>query len=505
MNKNSETTSRPRWRAILLGSVLGGTALGGIAGTHVLAAVPANQTDTAPVSVNTNHTVPDFADLVEKVEPAVVSITVKLRAQPASDQDGAPTPFGMQRPERRATEARGSGFVVDASGIIVTNNHVVENARTVSVTFADGTELQARVLGTDKRTDLAVLKVDAGHKLDYLELGDSSRVRPGEWVVAVGNPFGLGGTVTAGIVSARGRDIGSGPYDNYIQIDAPINPGNSGGPLFTQDGRVVGVDTAIYSPSGGSVGIGFAIPSNMVKTVVAQLEKDGKVTRGYLGVGTQPVNAAMAAALHVPQAGSNGRSDENGALVASVEADSPAQKAGIQAGDVIQAVNGQKVATPRDLAVDVAGVAPGSDVSVDLIRDGKSQTVQVAVTAIPGERTAERGNAQQRQELGVALAPLSPELRDQLDVPANTQGAVVAEVRGGSAAEQAGIRKGDIIVGVGNKAVTSVNEATSAIRGATHDGKAVALRIMRDGRTAFVAVDLANNTQRGQQNDDANG
>ncbi|MCW3473317.1 DegQ family serine endoprotease [Limobrevibacterium gyesilva] len=510
MSNNSATKGAPRWRAVFLAALLGGTALAGVAGVQSVraAAPPANQADASATQGSALHQVPDFADLAERVKPAVVSITVNMRPQAAADEEGIQTPFGMMRPDRpRAIEARGSGFIIDADGTVVTNNHVVENARSVSVTLSDGTQLPARIVGRDPRTDLAVLKVDAGHKLTYLELGDSNKVRPGEWVVAMGNPFGLGGTVTAGIVSARGRDIGSGPYDNYIQVDAPINQGNSGGPLFTQDGRVVGVNTAILSPSGGSVGIGFAIPANMVKSVVAQLEKDGRVTRGYLGVETQPVTAAMASALRLPQQDtSNAPTDQGGALVASVEDDSPAAKAGLQAGDVIQTVNGHRVGTPRDLAIDIAGIAPGKEAALDIVRDGKAQSVRATVAAIPNERTADRGEAGQRQGIGVALAPLSPDMRDKLDLPASSRGAVVAEVKPGSPADQAGIRRGDVIVGVGNHSVGSVDDATTAIRGATHNGKALALRIMRDGHTAFVAVDPgAKAPNDGGPDDSANG
>jgi serine protease Do len=387
-------------------------------------------------------------------------------------------------------EARGSGFIIDADGTVVTNNHVVKGARTVMVTMSDGTELKARVIGRDARTDIAVLKVDAGRKLPFVSLGDSRAVRPGEWVVAMGNPFGLGGTVTAGIVSAQGRDIGSGPYDDYIQIDAPINQGNSGGPLFTQDGHVVGINSAIISPSGGSVGIGFAIPANMVRTVVADLQHDGKVTRGYLGIETQPVTAAMATAMHLPSTG-NGH-DQNGALVAGVSPDSPADKAGVQAGDVVQAIDGHAVKSPRDLAVDVAGIKPGNKVALDVVRDGKAQSLTVAVAAMPDTRTASRDAAPgDSVKVGLQLAPLSPQVRGELDLPKNVEGAVVAGVVTGSPAETAGLREGDVIVGVGNKKVSDPEQAVGAIRAAAKDDKALALRVMRDGHTAFVAVDLS--------------
>ncbi len=482
----SQLDTRPvrrRFRTGLAAVLLAGTALGGFAAGHyALAADPvAAIAPVAPAS-----TLPDFVDLVARVKPAVVSITTKLRSQPASDEE-TPTPFGMQRPGRQhAVEARGSGFIIDADGTVVTNNHVVNNADSVSVTLADGTELTAKVIGHDARTDLAVLKIDAGHPLPFVNLGDSAKVRPGEWVVAMGNPFGLGGTVTAGIVSASGRDIGSGPYDNFIQIDAPINQGNSGGPLFTQDGHVVGVNSAIISPSGGSVGIGFAIPSDMVRTVVAELQAHGHVTRGYLGVETQPVSAAMATALHLPAA------DKSGALVAQVESDSPAAKAGLQPGDVIRALDGKSVTDPRDLALDVAGLHPGSATKLDLLRGGKTQTVSVTVASMKDEAVAaNEGAGNDQPGVGVALAPITAEMRGELNLSAHTHGAIVADVKADSPAAQAGIRQGDVIVGVGSETVASPADAATAIRSAVHKDHVVALRIMRDGQTAFVAIDMS--------------
>jgi serine protease Do len=469
-----------------MAALLAGTALVGVAGFNAVSAAPTD----APITPQASPSVglADFSNLVTQVKPAVVSITTQIHPK-AQQGPGVETPFGMMRPERpRAMEARGSGFIVDADGTIVTNNHMVKDAGSVSVTLDDGTQLPAKVVGTDPRTDLAVLKIDAGHKLPFLELGDSEQLKPGQWVVAMGNPFGLGGTVTAGIVSAQGRDIGEGPYDNFIQIDAPINQGNSGGPLFTQDGHVVGVNTAILSPTGGSVGIGFAIPSNMVKTVVAQLEKNGHVTRGFLGVESQPVDGAMASALRLPKSGHEGPG--NGALVASVSPDSPAAKGGLQPGDVIQAVNGKRVGTPRDLAVDIAQVTPGADAALAVVRDGAAQTIIVPVSTMPSEQTADRGDSGARKGVGLALAPLSPDMRNQLDLPASANGAVVAQVQPDSPAASAGIRRGDVIMGVGGKSVKSVDEAVSAIHAAQHGGKAVALRILRDGQAAFVAIDL---------------
>jgi serine protease Do len=489
MSKLSVFTRKPMLRGALLAALLGGTALVGVAGFDRVYAADTAITAPGPTLVG----LADFSGLVTHVKPAVVSITTEMR-QDASDQQGIQTPFGMMRPSQpRNIEARGSGFVVSADGLIVTNNHMVKDARSVSVTFDDGTKLSAKIIGRDPRTDLAVLKVNAGHSLPFLKLGDSAKVEPGQWVVAVGNPFGLGGTVTAGIVSARGRNIGSGPYDDFLQIDAPINQGNSGGPLFTQNGEVVGVNTAILSPSGGSVGIGFAIPSDMVKTVIAQLEKTGHVTRGYLGVESQSVDSAMAAAMKLPQHDGS-YTDANGALVASVSPGSPAAKAGLQPGDVIQSVNGTHIGNARDLAVQVAEVKPGAQAALDIFRDGASKTVDVTVTTMPGEQVADSGAVPAKANVGLALAPLSPDMRDQLDIPAGTRGAVVAQVRSDSPAAAAGIQRGDLIVGVGDKAVHSVDEAASAIHAAEDGGKAVALRIMRDGHAAYVAVDLANST-----------
>jgi serine protease Do len=510
---------RRRIRVTLAAALLSATVLGGFA------AIEASRAADTPINGPTATTtpiqpaapaqpMPDFADLVARVKGAVVQVETKLAAQPAADSEDdqggqggqgpqmpfGNNPFGMmpfgngpfgnmpfgEHPQMHAVEARGSGFIIDPNGTIVTNNHVVQGAKSVSVTLADGTTLPAKIVGRDPRTDLAVLRIDTGHKLPYLQLGDSSKVRPGEWVIAMGNPFGLGGTVTAGIVSSTGRDIGEGPYDNFIQVDAPINRGNSGGPLFTQDGRVIGVNTAILSPTGGSIGIGFAIPSNMVRTVVSQLEQNGKVTRGYLGVEMQPVSQEMASALKLPKAAA----DHQGALVAGVMPDSPAAKAGMKPGDVIIGINGDKVETPRELALDVAGLKPGSEAKLDIVRDGSNQTVPVTLALMQGTQMANAsgGSTEQGPSIGLALAPLTPDMRSQIDVPASTRGAVISNVEPGSAADQAGLRQGDVIVGVGTRAVTSPDEAVNAIHEAEHNNDALALRIIRDGHAAYVAV-----------------
>jgi serine protease Do len=473
---------------LMAGTALGGFAAGevGHAATEATAGTPVN-----PPGTSVANPLPDFSGLVTQVKPAVVSITTKLQQSAGDEGQGEMQqlpfpfrqfPFGGMGPRAHAVEARGSGFIVDANGTIVTNNHVVKNAKTVSVTLDDGTTLPAKVVGTDQRTDIAVLKVEARSPLPYIQLGNSENVKPGQWVIAMGNPFGLGGSVTAGIVSASGRDIGEGPYDQFIQVDAPINQGNSGGPLFTQDGKVIGMNTAILSPSGGSVGIGFAIPSTTIKTVVAQLEKSGTVTRGYIGVEAQQVTPTMAKAMALGQGA--------GALIANVQSDTPASKADLQPGDVITAVNGQTVKNPRDLAVDIAAVQPGDEAKLQVMHDGQSKTVAIKVGQLPGEQIASSENPHHSGErLGVALAPLSPDMRNQLDVPDGTNGAVIREVQPGSPADQAGLQAGDVIVGVGGKSVGSPSEAVSAIRNAAKD-HAVALRIMRNGEPVFVGVNL---------------
>lgn len=479
------------WRGGFMAALLAGSCLAGFAAANISSAAPASPSATQIQPPAAPALVPDFVNLVAKVKPAVVSVVTKLKVDPAEMQ-GIPTPFGMLRPAHpQAVEAAGSGFIIDADGTIVTNNHVVKHAKSVSVTLSDGTVLPAKIIGRDPRTDIAVLRVDAGHKLPWLQLGDSALVKPGEWVVAMGNPFGLGGTVTAGIVSALGRDIGSGPYDNFLQIDAPINHGNSGGPLFTQDGRVIGVNTAIISPTGGSVGIGFAIPSNMVRTVVAQLEKSGHVTRGFLGVETQPVSPTIAAALNL------GKADEHGALVASVNPDSPASKAGLQAGDVIQAVDGKAIKSPRALAVAIAAVKPGDSTALDIVRNGDHRKVDVKVGTMPSETASAAPQHAHHATVGLALAPLTPDVRQQLSIDGSVQGAVVTAVQPGSPADNAGIQQGDVIVGVGSHKVTSAHEAAADIRAAEQHGKALALRLMRNGRVAFVAIDLHGGSANG--------
>jgi serine protease Do len=500
---NSQTQRRPLRRAALAATLLAGTSLGGFALGHTAWA-----DDAAPVNPPgaqlQPHTLPDFTSLVTQVKPAVVSITNKMKPTAAAledDQQGEmpqlPFPFNQMIPnapqqQEHAVEARGSGFIISADGTIVTNNHVVKGARTLSVTLDDGTVLPAKVIGTDPRTDIAVLKVNAPHPLPFIQLGNSRDVKPGEWVVAMGNPFGLGGTVTAGIVSAVSRDIGAGPYDQFIQVDAPINQGNSGGPLFTQDGKVIGMNTAILSPTGGSVGIGFAIPSDMIRTVSAQLEKNGKVVRGYVGVEAQQITPTTAQAMHLKV--------NDGALLAGVQSDSPAAEAGLQPGDVIQAVNGTKIENPKELALNVAAIQPGDQAHLSVLHDGQSKDVTVKVGTLPNEQTASNDNqgGEHHAQIGLALAPLSPDMRNQLDVPDGTRGAVVQGVQPGSPAEAAGLQPGDVIVGVGTHAVSSPAEAARAMRTALNGSShALALRVIRNGQPVFVGVTLGEQDDQG--------
>jgi len=443
-----------------------------------------------------------FADLVAKVKPAVISVRVRIeRNANATNMNGDDSPFqsgtpfeqffrqfgfrdlpdGMPQRHRTIT-GEGSGFFISADGYAVTNNHVVDHAKTVEVTTDDGTKYTAKVVGTDPKTDLALIKVDGKSDFAFVKFAEHAP-RVGDWVVAVGNPFGLGGTVTAGIVSARGRDIGSGPYDDYIQIDAPINKGNSGGPAFDVNGNVIGVNTAIFSPSGGSVGIGFDIPADTAKLVVSQLESKGSVTRGWMGVQVQPVTQAIADSLGLKKA--------EGALVDEPQANSPAAKAGIESGDVITAINGTPLKDSRDLARQVGMMAPGTSVKFDVLHKGASKTVTLTLGQMPNDRQAKADEpaaaAAGVPHLGLALAPAK-------DVSgAGEQGVVVVGVEADSTAAEHGIKTGDVILDVGGKAVGSVADVRNAVGEAHAQGKHdVLMRVKTADGTRFVALPLAN-------------
>lgn len=498
-------TQAKRFRTRLLATVAatgllltGGFVAGSFVPTTVLADAVSVQAPSAP----------SFADIVEKVSPAVVSVRVKTEVQPAAnvqqyffgnqgfqdlpdnsplkrffrqfgDPYGAPGPQPHGKGHLRAT-AQGSGFFISPDGYIVTNDHVVKEGQAFTVVMNDGTELDAKLVGTDPRTDLAVLKVDSSRTFTYVQFADDSKVRVGDWVVAVGNPFGLGGTVTAGIVSARGRNIGAGPYDDFLQIDAAVNRGNSGGPAFNLNGQVIGVNTAIYTPSGGNVGIAFAIPSTIAKQVVDQLIKTGSVERGWLGVQIQPVTKDIAESL--------GLKDTSGALVAEPQDNSPASKIGLKSGDVITAVNGKDVKDPRDLALTVAGIAPGTEAKITYWRDGKSENADVNIGKLPkmqqqaSNNTDQNANPTQLDNFGLAL-----------QAAPDGSGVTVSDVTSGSVAEDHGIQPGDQIVSVNSADVKSVNDIKKQIASAEdHGRKAVLFGIRRNDENRFVALPFGN-------------
>jgi serine protease Do len=448
-----------------------------------------------------------FADIVEKVKPSVISVRVKMDggARTMSFDGDSPFPpgspmerffrrFGLpdgqdmpDRPRgprgRNFTMGQGSGFFISADGYAVTNNHVVDKAESVEVTTDDGKTHTAKVIGTDPKTDIALIKVEGGGNFPFVPLAEKSP-RIGDWVLAVGNPFGLGGTVTAGIVSARGRDIGAGPYDDFIQIDAPVNKGNSGGPTFDVDGNVIGVNTAIYSPSGGSVGIAFAIPADTVKSVVSQLKDKGSVTRGWIGVQIQPVNADIADSLGLKKA--------EGALVAEPQPDGPAVKAGIQSGDVITTVNGQAVKDARDLAKKISSMPPGSNVKLGVISKGSDKTLNVVLGELPREQREAKATTEDRDsggtevpKLGLSLAPASKV------AGAGSEGVVVTQVDPDGPAAAQGFRNGDVILDVAGKRVTSPEEVRKAFADARSGGKrTILLRVKSGDNTRFLAVPL---------------
>lgn len=444
-----------------------------------------------------------FADVVEKVKPAVISVRVKVDAtaqmmsmndndETSPMQPGAPLekffkqfgdrgmPKGFPQ-GKRAVTGEGSGFFISADGYAVTNNHVVDHAKTVQVTMDDGSTYDAKVVGSDSKTDLALIKVDSNKSFPFVKFADRDP-RVGDWVVAVGNPFGLGGTVTAGIVSARGRDIGSGPYDDYIQIDAPINKGNSGGPAFNTDGEVIGVNTAIFSPSGGSVGIGFDIPAATAKMVVAQLKEHGRIDRAWLGVQIQPVTAEIADSLGLKKA--------EGAIVAQPQADSPASKAGIAAGDVITEIDGASIKDSRELARKVGMMAPGTKIKVTLVRKGEIKTLALTLGKMPNEQhakadTNDEMSAGDSPRLGLNLAPAK-------DVAGSgDQGVAVVGVDPNGPAAERGIKTGDVILDVAGKAVANTAEVRKALSDARTAGKnTVLLRVKSAEATRFVALPI---------------
>ncbi len=492
------SVTRKAAAGVLAATLVGGGFALGRAGNpgsgegHVV--VPKTGSETPPPLVpepaRTAGARPSFAALVAAVDPAVVHIKVTSIVKTGGDDGFPDNPFGddspfpgLPFPHRRGgpregwkQQGAGSGFVIREDGVVLTNNHVVENAKQITVVLSDGRELPGTVLGRDPKTDLAVVKVE-GKALPTARLGDSDQVQVGDWVVAIGNPFGLNNTVTAGIVSAKGRAIG-GPYDDFIQTDAPINPGNSGGPLFDESGNVVGINSAIFSQNGGNIGIGFAIPINMAKKLVPELEEHGHVTRGWLGVAIQSLTPTMAESFGVE--------GTKGALVASVTPNGPAAKAGLEPGDVVLRYDGKELGQRTSLPSLVAATPIGRTVPVEIIRDGKTKTVEATIAKLdePAETSVA---AEQKGRLGLTLRDLSPEERAQRELDRNTGVLVAGVVPGGPAAE-AGIEPGNVLLRVNRKTVASV-EAAKAEVAKTPDDKPVLLLVRpSEGGDRFVTL-----------------
>ncbi|MDB5542718.1 MAG: HtrA protease/chaperone protein [Devosia sp.] len=498
----------------ILAGIGGGSAF--VAATAPSSAQTAKVVPAAQITPPAVTNAPNFADLVAAVKPAVVSIIVEggENANPRDLQRGGPQfkfnfpdlpndhPFkdffdqfgqqgdqgqgdqgqggpGQDQPQRKFVAA-GSGFIISGDGYIVTNNHVVDHANKVTVVFDDGKEMTAKVVGTDAKTDLAVVKIDDGTDLPFVKLSDTE-VRVGEWVVAVGNPFGLGGTVTAGIVSARGRDIAGSAYGDFLQIDAAVNTGNSGGPDFNTNGEVVGVNTAIFSPNGGNVGIAFAIPASVVKQVTSQLIQNGSVTRGFLGVGIQDVTNDIADSV--------GLKDAAGALVTEPSEGSPAAKAGVKSGDVITAVDGQPVTNALDLSRTIAGKNPGTAVELSIWRDGAEQKISVTLGKLDEASAPTEEQQQAPAEEPAAPAPTSVGLT--LVPNSGGEGLLIQDVDPNSTAAEKGFAVGDTILEVNNQPVSSVADFEKAVQAVKDAGRATALvKAQRDGNTRFIGLPI---------------
>lgn len=489
-------------RAMLLGTTIASLAAAALFVAPDVARHPAQAQNVTQQAQTVQRPV-GFADVVEKVKPAVIAVRVKVNAGPQNSSFEGQLPQGFERffrrfgedmnpdlpgrgapdmPQRapRRSSGQGSGFFISADGYAVTNNHVVDRAEEVEIQTDDGKTYSAKVIGVDPRTDLALIKVD-GNNFPYAKLaGHAPRV--GDWVLAVGNPFGLSSTVTAGIVSARGRDIGAGPYDDFLQIDAPVNKGNSGGPTFDTDGNVVGVNTAIFSPSGGNVGIAFAIPASTVDSVVKQLRDKGSVTRGWIGVQIQPLTKDIADSM--------GLKTSEGALVAEPAPDSPAVKAGIKSGDVITAVNGEKIANARELTRRIGSMSPGNSVKLTLLQGGSEKTVNLTLGELPAQAGLRRPGGEERgapgredMMLGLQLAPAASVAGSGSD------GVVVTRVMPDGPAAERGFKTGDVILEVAGKPVKNPADVRKAVEDARKDNKRTVLMRVKSGEgTRFVAL-----------------
>ena len=511
-------TPQPRIRARLLAAASAGALL--VLGLGASALLPRPVADTGPAQPQGGHfeqvaarsaaprmleaAAPfSFADLVERVSPAVVTVTVEqeINAAAGMNPQDLPEPFrdffnqyGQQgKPFNipRKAVAMGSGFVIDRTGYIVTNNHVVESAKSIKVKFADGREFTARLIGSDPATDIALIKVNAERPLPSVEFGDDHQVRVGDWVIAVGNPFGLNNTVTAGIVSSIGRNVGDGPYTDFIQIDAPINRGNSGGPTFDIRGKVIGMNSMIFSPSGGSVGIGFAIPASTVHDVVRQLLAHGRVARGWLGVEVQAITPEMAASF--------GSKELKGAIVANVVPGGPAQKAGFHQGDLVVAINGAAVNDSRELTRRVAALQAGATATFTVIREGTKQQLTAKVGVRKDQQLASNDASDQpasapattAEAMGLGLAALTPDVRRTYNLGQDADGVVITKVDPNSDAADKGIQPGDLIVSIANKPVHSPQEIKTRIADAKAQGRS-ALLVLVNGQNGerFVALKI---------------
>jgi len=480
-------------KSIRVSSLVFGSLLCLLAGVSISSAIDQYQAGGRMAAVANaqapavSQGLPDFATLAKRVGPSVVNVSTTQVRKAAAD---VPSPFDGDDPMSqfwqrffggripRGSQRQmglGSGFIIDRNGTILTNYHVVDGAQKISVTLSDGKSYDAKVLGKDEKTDIAVIKIDAGQDLPAVTLGDSDRLDVGEWVMAIGNPFGLDHTVTSGIVSAKGRQIGAGPYDNFIQTDASINPGNSGGPLINLRGEVVGITTAIYSQSGGNIGIGFAIPTNSIKEVLPQLKDKGRVVRGYLGTTVQKITPEIADSLGVKQ--------QRGALVADVVRGSPAERAGIKTGDIITEFNSKEVKDSTELPGLVARVAPGTGTSVKVLRDGKEMTLAITVGEMKDTEVAASG---QQGELGLAVQPVTPEVAQSLGLD-RAEGLVITEVKPGSAADDAGLREGDLITQINRRPVKNLADYNREMA-QSKKGQSVLLLVRRGDASVFLAL-----------------
>jgi len=527
LERGAAAVPKRSFRGALLATALGASL---VLPAFVPYAVAQNteQNLTAQTQQQVPQLLPSLSPIIQKVMPAVVNVSVAMKGDAAmsgDDEEASPgsmpgngdvpnfpsSPFdemlkrffdqqgrglgngpGMQQhPHVGNRVALGSGFIVDPQGYVVTNNHVVGESGTVTVIFQDDTKHPAKIVGRDPKTDLALLKIETSKPLPFVAWGDSDAAKIGDWILAIGNPFGLGGTVTTGIISARGRDIHSGPFDDYLQLDAPINRGNSGGPTFNQQGQVIGINTAIYSPNGGSVGIGFAIPANLAKTVVAQLREHGKVDRGWLGVQIQQMTPEIASSL--------GLKDEHGALVSDVTPNSPAARAGLKQGDVIVRFNGKDVDKLHDLPRLVADTPVNSAVDLTVWRNGQNERLQANVGQMPNDKQqASAGDREQSQAvpekssaLGLRLGQLDSQTRKQLGVKSDVKGVVVTQVAPDSQAAERGIQPGDVIVAINQQPAGTPGEAAQKLKQAKQKGdKNLLLLLNRHGVNEYVGLNV---------------